>query len=111
MATAAVMLPPLLAFGLYFCLVHAPRHMAELAHAVHPRRPRAAALLVAGVVLPSALACLAALALTWDGLAGALGTDAVVTWGLRAVAALTLPPMALEWMASRAPGRGPEPIS
>ncbi len=109
-ATAAVVLPPLLAFGLYFCLVHAPRHMAELAHAVHPRRPRAAALLVAGVVLPSALACLGALALTWDALAGALGTEAVVTWGLRAVAALTLPHMALEWMASRAPGCGPEPI-
>lgn len=61
-------------------------------------------------MLPSALACLVALAATWDGLAGVLGTDAVVTWGLRAVAALTLPHMALERMASRGLGRSPEPI-
>ena len=109
-AAAAVVLPPLLAFGLYFCLVHAPRHMAELAEGVHPRRPRAAALLVAAVVLPSALACLAVLAVTWDGLAGLRGTEEVVTWGLRAVAALTLPHMVLEWVASRGMGGGSEPI-
>lgn len=100
-ALAAVVLPPLLAFGLYFCLVHAVRHMLDLAEDRHPKERKAAALLVAGIVLPSALACVAALCLTWDGLAGLHGTDALVTWSLRGVAALTVPHMILEWAASR----------
>lgn len=99
-ALAAVALQPLVAFGLYFCLVHAVRHMLEIAADHHPRRPRAAAALAAAIVVPSALACLVALWFAWDGLAGLLDTDAVVTWGLRIIAALTVPHMALEWMAS-----------
>ena len=99
-ALAAAALPPLLGFGLYFCLVHAPRHMAELAEAHHPRRAGAAARLVAAVVVPSALLCVAVLALTWDGLAGAFDTATVVTWSLRVIAALTVPHMALEALAT-----------
>lgn len=99
-ALAAAALPPLLGFGLYFCLVHAPRHMAELAEARHPRRAGAAARLVAAVVAPSALLCLAVLAVTWDGLAGAFDTATVVTWSLRVIAALTVPHMALEAVAA-----------
>lgn len=99
-AFAAGVLPPLLAFGLYFCLVHAVRHMLQIAEDHHPGRPRAAAALAAGIVVPSALACLVALYVAWDGLAGFLDTDAVVTWSLRIVAALTVPHMALEWMTA-----------
>ena len=104
-ALAAAALPPLLGFGLYFCLVHAPRHMAELAGDHHPTRPAAAARLAAAVVLPSALACLALLSVTWDGLAGFAGTEALVTWSLRVIAALTVPHMALEALAARRPAR------
>ena len=106
-ALAAVVLPPLLGFGLYFCLVHAPRHMAELAADHHPTRPAAAARLVAAVVVPSALVCLALLYASWDGLAGLLDTETLVTWSLRVIAALTVPHMALEACAAwrtRAPG-------
>ena len=97
---AAIALPPLPAFGLYFCLVHAVQHMLEIAADHHPARPCAAAALAAAIVMPSALICLVALWFAWDGLAGLLDTDAVVTWGLRIIAALTVPHMALEWMAS-----------
>lgn len=101
-ALAAAALPPLVAFTLYFCLVHAVRHMLEIASESYPGRPRAAAGLAAAIVLPSALVCLAVLWFAWDGLAGALGTVDVVVWSLRAVAALTAPHMALEWLAARA---------
>ena len=104
-ALAAAALPPLLAFGLYFCLVHAVRHMLDLAEEVFPRRPGPAALLAAAVVVPSGLTCLAVLDWTWDGLGGVSGTDALITWGLRIVAALTVPHMVLEGAAARWAGR------
>ncbi len=100
-ALAAAVLPPLAAFTLYFCLVHAVRHLLEIGEEHHPGRPGAAAALAAAIVVPSALVCLAALAVAWDGLSGILDTDAVVIWGLRIVAALTVPHMALEWVATR----------
>ena len=105
-ALAAAALPPLLAFGLYFCLVHAVRHMLDLAEEVFPRRPGPAALLAAGVVVPSGLACLGVLYWTWDGLGGVSGTDALITWGLRIVAALTVPHMVLEGVAARRARQG-----
>lgn len=104
-ALAAAALPPLLAFGLYFCLVHALRHMAALAEDHHPTRPAAAARLVAAVVLPSAAVCLAVLALSWDGIAGLLDTATLVTWSLRVVAALTVPHMALDGIVAWRAGR------
>lgn len=100
-ALAAVVLPPLAAFALYFCLVHAVRHMLEIAEDRHPGRPGAAAAMAAAIVIPSALACLAGLAFAWNGLAGLFDTETVVTWSLRIVAALTVPHMALEGMARR----------
>ena len=100
-ALAAMALPPLLAFGLYFCLVHAVRHMLDLAEEVFPRRPGAAALLASGVVVPSGLVCLVVLCCTWDCLGGVSGTDVLITWGLRIVAALTVPHMVLEGVAAR----------
>ena len=99
-ALAAVALPPLVAFALYFCLVHAVRHMLEIAADHHPCQPRAAGALAAAIIVPSALICMVALWFAWDGLAGLLNTGAVVTWSLRIIAALTVPHMALEWMAS-----------
>lgn len=102
-ALAAAVLPPLLGFALYFCLVHAVRHMLEIAAEHHPTRPRAAAALAAGIVGPSALACLAALCLAWNRLDGPLDTQAMITWSLRGIAALTVPHMALELWAARRP--------
>jgi len=95
-ALAAVALPPLLSFALYFCLVHAVRHMVDIAANHHPGDPRRAFLLAAGIVLPSAAICFAALALCWDGIVGSLDTASVIVQGLRLIAALTVPHMALE---------------
>ncbi len=104
-ADAAVVLPPLLAFALYFCLVHAVRHMIAIADTQHPHDARRAALLVATLVIPSAAVCLAALALTWGGLAGELGTEDMLVWSLRIIAALTVPHMALEAWVERSDRR------
>ena len=100
-ALAAVALPPLLAFALYFCLVHAPRHMIGIADDHQPSDVRRASLLVAAIVVPSALICLVVLACTWDGIVGSLGTTDVLAWSIRMIAALTVPHMALEALAGR----------
>ncbi len=103
-ALAAVTLPALLAFALYFCLVHAVRHMIGLADDVHPHDARRAIRLVTAIVAPSALVCLCVLASTWSGIAGPLGTTDVLAWSIRLVAALTVPHMALDvWVKRPAP--------
>ena len=103
-ALAAVSLSPLLAFALYFCLVHAIHHMIGIAGDHRPHDARRAGLLVAAIVGPSALVCLVALALAWDGIAGPLGTANVLVWSFRLIAALTVPHMALEAWAERSAG-------
>ena len=98
---AAYLLPPLVAFAGYFCLLHAVRHMADLGETVHPEDAWAAARLVALVIVPAALVCLVLVALFWDGIAGALSTQAIIVAALRLIAALTVPHMLLEWLAER----------
>lgn len=100
-AAAAVVLPPLLGFALYFCLVHAVRHMIGIADDHRPGDARRATLLAGAIVAPSALVCLALLGLTWAGIGGTLGTTDVLAWSLRLIAALTVPHMALEAWAER----------
>lgn len=104
LALAAVTLPPLLVFALYFCLIHAVRHMIGIADQHYPHDARRAAVLVAAIVVPSAAVCLVALGLAWTGLAGPLGTEDVLAWSLRLVAALTVPHMALEAWVERSGG-------
>lgn len=104
-AGAAVLLPSLLAFGLYFCLVHAVRHLIDLADQAHPRNGQAALALVFAVTLPSAMISLTALAFSWNGLAGMLDTQAMLAVGLKVIAALTVPHMLLEAVAANRPKR------
>ncbi len=105
--------PPVLAFTLYFCLVHAPRHMRALPPAARgwqmaPVSALAIALLAGGTWIaargqgidPSA-ASLSAAGLSWAGLTG-------IFWGL---AALTLPHVALGRLASRWMPAPPVPTS
>ncbi len=106
LALAAVTLPPLAAFALYFCLVHAVRHMIDIGDDHRPHDARRAAVLVAFIVVPSALVCTVLLAATWDGIAGALGTEEVLVWAIRLIAALTVPHMALDaWVSLSRPSR------
>lgn len=84
LAALFALAPPLAAFAVYFCGVHAVRHAAEVARRSGARRPLAwlavrlgpAALVSAGVLA----------ALTARG-----GLDGAAAWSFRILAALTLP--------------------
>jgi Brp/Blh family beta-carotene 15,15'-monooxygenase len=99
-AIGFVVLPPLLAFGLYFGLVHSPRHLLRLGAWYDPRSFQRAARWATRILVPASFVCvlgLAALALTVsDQAAGFL----VPTF--RIIAALTLPHMVVtSWLAER----------
>ena len=90
MAAGFVLLPPLLAFGIYFGAGHAVRHLLRLG-AWHGGPPRAAARWMAWTMLPAAAACAAGIAgLAWLGRDAAADVLAPV---FRVIAALTLPHM------------------
>jgi Brp/Blh family beta-carotene 15,15'-monooxygenase len=96
-----VMLPPLLAFGLYFGLIHAPRHLLRLGAWHDPNNRGRAFIWLAYVVVPASLACAFGLTLiactVHDVSIGLL----VLTF--RIIAALTLPHMIVtSWLGRRA---------
>ena len=101
LVAAAVLLPALASFAFYFCVLHAVRHMADLADDLHPREPKKAMTLVAIIVAPAAVLCLAVLTLCWDVLAGVLATQDLIASALQLTAALTVPHMALELISTR----------
>lgn len=108
LATAAgfVLLPPVLAFGLYFGLGHSVRHVLRLGAWRDPAQPRVAARWVATVMLPASAVCAIGLvSLAW--------LDDDVTTGLlapafRIIAALTLPHMIVtSWLKPASLDAGP----
>jgi len=100
-AAGFVLLPPLLAFGLYFGLVHSPRHLLRVGAWHDPTDPRRAAQWVAGVVVPASLVCAI-------GIIGIALTTQDVSIGMlvpifRIIAALTLPHMIVtSWLGAAA---------
>ena len=102
LSIAAILLPPLLAFAMYFCLLHAVRHMASLGQRAFPKDGHAALKLVTAIVLPSALVCSLVLGLAWDAVAGVLSTEHLLAWALQVTASLTVPHVMLEWCVGRA---------
>lgn len=104
LATAAgfVLLPPVLAFGLYFGLGHSVRHVLRLGAWRDPGQPMVAARWVATVMLPASAVCAA-------GLVGLAWLDDDATTGLlapafRIIAALTLPHMIVtSWLKPTPP--------
>lgn len=101
LTTAAVLLPPLVTFAIYFCVVHAVRHMAELTAQFHPRNSGRALSLAALIIVPSAGICLVGLAASWSAIAGAVTTNALLCYALQVVAALTVPHMLLDALGDR----------
>jgi len=108
LATVAgfVLLPPLLAFGLYFGLGHSVRHVLRLGAWRDAAQPRVAARWVATVMLPASAVCAV-------GLVGLAWLDDDTTTGLlapafRIIAALTLPHMIVtSWLGPASMDSGP----
>ena len=90
-AAGFVVLPPLLAFGLYFGAVHSLRHLLRLAAWRAPFAPLRAARWALGVVAPASVIC----AIGGVGLAilAGEGLTGLLTPLFRILAALTLPHM------------------
>ncbi|GJG89582.1 hypothetical protein tb265_47630 [Gemmatimonadetes bacterium T265] len=108
-AVAAV-LPPLLAFLVYFCLLHSARHALELAAVLDPRRPGRAWTCFVGAALPATAATLALASAAWVGLSRTsrphTGAAVAVQVLFAGLAALTAPHMLLTAMAGEL-GRRP----
>ena len=99
-----VLLPPLLAFGLYFAFGHAVRHMLRLGAWHSPRDRQAAARWLTRTAVPAGAACAVGLAAL--AVAGRDTTVTLLTPGFRVIAALTLPHMIVTtWLDG---GGGPE---
>jgi len=106
-SAAFVLVPPVLAFALYFCVCHSVRHLLRLGALLAPDNPRAASWRVLQVAVPAGVLCLVATPLlTLQGVEGAIVPI------IRGLAALTLPHMAvtsfLEPAAMAMASRGPE---
>ena len=85
------LLPPLLAFGLYFGLVHSPRHLLRLGAWHDPWDPYRAAVWAARVVVPAGIVC--ALGIGGIALAAPDISISLLVPIFRIIAALTLPHM------------------
>ena len=95
---AFVLLPPLLAFALYFCVCHSLRHLLRLGAMLDPDDGRAAWFGVLRTAGPAALLC----AIGSAALA-AQGAETTIVPLFRILAALTLPHMAVTlWLEDRA---------
>ncbi len=84
-----IMLPPLLAFGLYFGLGHSAKHLLRVMAWHDPGNLRVACCWAARVVLPASIVCgvgLAGLALFGDN-----SSIAILAQSFRVIGALTLP--------------------
>ena len=118
LSLAAWLLPPFLTFALYFCLLHAVRHMVELASEAHPTHPGRALAYATRIILPCSALCTIALICLWEQASGLSGAHALIARGLQLLAALTLPHMLLEAMvacsaracASHRAAFGPQPF-
>jgi len=101
-AIGFVTLPPLLAFGLYFGMVHSPRHLLRLAAWYDPCHPDRAARWAARVVVPAGLIC--ALGIGGLFLAEPGTPIGILVPVFRLIAALTLPHMIVTtWLGHDAP--------
>ena len=99
-AVGFVLLPPLLAFGLYFGLVHSPRHVLRLGAWHDPRDPRRAMRWAAQTLVPAGAVCALGLSGLW--LAGQDNSIDVLAPMFRIIAALTLPHMIVTALLNQA---------
>jgi Brp/Blh family beta-carotene 15,15'-monooxygenase len=91
-----VMLPPLVFFVCYFCLLHSPRHLADTSHAVGLRGIRA----IAAAVAPTVAATLVFAAVLWRFIPFGRANDRILQIIFVGLAALTVPHMLLKVMTT-----------
>jgi Brp/Blh family beta-carotene 15,15'-monooxygenase len=91
-----VLLPPLVFFVCYFCLLHSPRHLADTSHAVGVHGIRAIAVAVA----PTVAATLVFAAVLWRFIPFGRANDRILQIIFVGLAALTVPHMLLKVMAT-----------
>lgn len=96
LVAAFVLLPPLLAFAIYFCLCHSVRHLLRLGAMLSPGSARLAWVRVLRVGVPATLLCLAG---GWLLAQGGVETALVPLFQL--LAALTVPHMAVTLLLGR----------
>ncbi len=103
-AAAFVLLPPIVAFGLYFVLVHAPSHTRGLI-ADPLRAPRVGDRRAARCrALPWTLVTIGLGAALWPSYSGPLA-ERLMALTIQGLAALTLPHLLLELLSERVPAR------
>ncbi len=90
-AAAALLLPPLMYFGLYFCWLHSPRHLLRTARDLHLRTPTA----IIRNVSVATLAPLAAAFLIFERRHSVPVTTELTRLTFIGLAALTVPHMSL----------------
>lgn len=99
-------LPPLLAFTAYFCLVHAPRHVIEFAAAERPAAPVAELPRLARLAAPATLVTWAAAGVAfWLQARFGVWDQAAARTLFWTLAALTPPHMMLLWWVKAHPGQ------
>lgn len=103
-ATLALLAPPLIAFAVYFCLMHSARHILRTARAADTTAPAALAAIAAAPMLGT----LALAGIAWWLLSGVAIDERVMQVLFVGLAALTAPHMALVEQA-RMRGWGFEP--
>jgi Brp/Blh family beta-carotene 15,15'-monooxygenase len=91
-----VVLPPLVFFVCYFCLLHSPRHLADTSRAVGIRGIREIAVNVA----PTVVATLVFAAILWHFIPSRRSNDRILEIIFIGLAALTVPHMLLKVMGT-----------
>jgi Brp/Blh family beta-carotene 15,15'-monooxygenase len=100
--TGFVMLPPLLAFGLYFALSHSAKHLLRIMAWHNAQDLRVACLWAARVVVPASIVCAIGLAgLAWIGDNSSID---ILAQSFKVIGALTLPHIIVTtWLDRPAP--------
>lgn len=96
---AALLLPPLIAFAIFFCLLHSPRHMADALREAGPMPTASKALVIAAVML---LAIAMGAVIFW-GQPGHRIEDNVIRSAFILLSILTVPHFLLEQAMARRP--------
>lgn len=99
MVCGFLLLPPLLAFGLYFGFGHSVRHVLRVGAWYDPYRPRVAACWAMQIIIPASIVCSIGIALL--SLVGSDITTGLISPVFQIIAALTFPHMIVTYFLDK----------